>query len=133
MHKSGTNALGSESINGDISGSLSYNAKMEGLGARIVMHYTNYVDFYINNDASLGPYFFLNGDTNTSANMSANGSMDGTNQADKRGMYPGYAKYDNLEIKGGSAGGGYYIVCTQDKNGNTVLGEGKVDWTVGEE
>ena len=133
MHKSGTNALGSESINGDISGSLSYNAKMEGLGARIFMHYTNYVDFYINNDASLGPYFFLNGDTNTSANMSANGSMDGTNQADKRGMYPGYAKYDNLEIKGGSAGGGYYIVCTQDKNGNTVLGEGKVDWTVGEE
>ena len=65
--------------------------------------------------------------------MSANGSMDGTNRALLSSMYPGYAKYNGLEIKGGGAGGGYYVVCTQDKNGNTVLSEGNVSWTVGEE
>ena len=133
MHKGGTSALGSESANGDISGTLEYNAKMDGLGARITMHYSNYAEFYINNDKNLGVLFLLNGDTNTSANMSANGTMDGTNTAHKSGMYPGYAKYDKLEIKGGGAGGGSYIVCVQDKNGNTVLPEGNVSWTVGEE
>ncbi|MBO4628883.1 MAG: fibronectin type III domain-containing protein [Treponema sp.] len=133
MHKGSTDALGSESANGDISGTLSYNAKLDGLGARITMHYDNYAEYYVSGDANLGIYFLLTGDTNTSANMSANGSMDGTNRAALSGMYPGYAKYDKLEIKGGGAGGGYYIVCTQDKNGNTVLGEGNVDWTVGEE
>lgn len=133
MHKGGTSALGSESATGDISGTLDYNASMAGLGARITMHYSNYAEFYINNDKNLGVYFLLDGDTNTTANMSANGNMDGTNTAHQSGMYPGYAKYDNLEIKGGGAGGGGYIVCTKDKNGNVILPEGNVDWTVGEE
>ncbi len=133
MHKGGTSALGSESANGGISGKLSYKAEMAGLGARITMHYTDYAEFYIGGEESGGVYFLLNGDTNTTANMSANGSMDGTNRAHKDGMYPGYAKYDKLEIKGGGAGGGYYIVCTMDKNENTVLAEGNVDWVIGEE
>ena len=133
MHKGSTDALGSESAKGDISGTLSYNAKLDGLGARITMHYENYADFYTGGDESLGVYFLLTGDTNTSANMSANGSMDGINRSAISGMYPGYAKYDKLEIKSGAAGGGYYIVCTQDKIGNTVLPEGNVNWTVGEE
>ena len=133
MHKASTSALGQETKNGGISGTVSYDAQMAGLGARILMHYTNYAEFYIGGEETEGVYFLLNGDTNTTANMSANGSMDGTNTADKSGMYPGYAKYDKLEIKGGGAGGGYYIVCTQDKSGATVLGEGNVDWVVGEE
>lgn len=133
MHKGSTDALGSESAKGDISGTLSYNAKIDGLGARITMHYENYAEFYAGGNEALGIYFLLTGDTNTSANMSANGNMDGTNTAAVSGMYPGYAKYDRLEIKGGGAGGGVYVVCTQDKNGNTVLAEGDVSWTVGEE
>ena len=134
MHKSNDmDKLGSETVKGQISGSLSYNAKIDGLGARITMHYDNYAEFYSGGDDSLGIYFLLTGDTNTSANMSANGSMDGTNKASTSGMYPGYAKYDKLQIKGGGAGGGYYIVCTQDKSGATVLPEGNVDWVVGEE
>ena len=133
MHKGSTDALGSESAKGDISGSLSYNASMAGLGARILMHYDNYADYYAANNSEFGIYFLLTGDSNTTANMSANGTMDGTNRAAVSGMYPGYAKYDKLEIKGGGAGGGYYIVCTQDKSGNTVLNEGNVDWTVGDE
>lgn len=134
MHKSNDmDKLGSETAKGDISGTLSYNAKIDGLGARILMHYTNYADFYSAGNSAYGVYFLINGDTNTSANMSANGNMDGTVTAANSGMYPGYAKYDKLEIKGGGAGGGYYIVCTKDKNGNTILGEGNVDWGVGEE
>ena len=134
MHKSGDmDKLGQESVNGEISGSLSYNAKVEGTSGRVLMHYTNYADFYTGSDSNLGIYFLLNGDTNTSASMSKNGSMDGTNTADISGMYPGYAIYNNVAIKGGAAGGGYYVVCTKDKNGNVVLGEGNVDWTVGEE
>ncbi len=134
MHKSNdTDKLGQETTNGDISGTLSYNAKIAGLGARILMHYTNYADFYAGDKKEFGVYFLIDGDTNTSANMSANGNMDGTVTADSSGMYPGYAKYDKLEIKGGGAGGGYYIVCTKDKSGNTILGEGNVDWGVGEE
>ncbi|MBR4789765.1 MAG: fibronectin type III domain-containing protein [Treponema sp.] len=133
MHKASTDALGSESKSGDLSGSVSYNAAMQGLGARITMHYENYADFYVLNNPAMGFYFILTGDTNTTANMSANGSMDGTNRALLSSMYPGYAKYNGLEIKGGGAGGGYYVVCTQDKNGNTVLSEGNVSWTVGEE
>ena len=134
MHKSkDTDKLGSESTKGNISGTLSYNAKIDGLGARILMHYTNYADFYAAGNQEFGIYFLIDGDTNTSANMSANGNMDGTVTAANSGMYPGYAKYDKLEIKGGGAGGGYYIVCTKDKSGNTILGEGNVDWGVGEE
>lgn len=133
MHKGSTDALGSESAKGDISGSLSYNASMQGLGARIIMRYDNYADYYIMNNSESGVYFLLSGESNTTANMSANGTMDGTVTSAASAMYPGYAKYDKLEIKGGGAGGGYYIVCTKDKNGNLVLGEGNVDWTVGEE
>lgn len=131
MHKSSdTDKLGSETIHGDISGTLGYNAKIDGLGARILMPYKDYADFYINNDPSLGVYFNLTGDTNTSSNMSANGTMDGTVVC--KGMYPGSAVYDNLQIRGGAAGGGYYSVETRDLNGNVVLSKGQVDWLVGE-
>ena len=65
--------------------------------------------------------------------MSANGSMDGKNTAGIEGMYPGYAIYDNVQIKGGAAAGGTYTVCTQDKNGNVILNEALISWTVGEE
>ncbi len=134
MHKSGsTDKLGSESINGDITGSLSYNASVQGLGGRVIMHYDNYCDFWAGGSPEFGKYYVLTGNTNTSANMSANGMMDGTTTASTEGMYPGYAIYDNVEIKGGAAAGGFYYVSTKDKNGNTILAEQKVDWTVGED
>lgn len=134
MHKSGsTDKLGSESINGDITGSLSYNASVQGLGGRVIMHYENYCDFWAGGSQEFGKYYVLTGNTNTTANMSANGMMDGTTTASTEGMYPGYAIYDNVEIKGGAAAGGFYYVSTKDKNGNTILAEQKVDWTVGED
>ena len=128
MHKSNDmDKLGSESAKGSISGSLSYNAAIDGLGARITMHYDNYADYYIiDKDKSSGVYFRLTGDTNTSANMSANGTMDGTVVC--TGMYPGKVIYDKIQIKGGAAGGGTYGIIREGFDGQV-----QVDWKVGEE
>lgn len=126
MHKpNNLDKVGSETINGDISGTLSYNAKVEGLGARITMPYKNYADSYIGNNKDLGIYFLFDGDTNTSSNMSANGSMDGTVICS--GMYPGKVRYDNVEIKSGNAGGGYYGVIRDGIDSNEV----NVDYKAG--
>lgn len=125
MHKPSTSALGSESVSGDLSGNVSYKAEMSGLGARIIMYYSDYADFYINNDESLGYYFQVTGNTNTSANMSANGTMDGTVTC--KGMYPGTVKYDKIEIKGGDAGGGSYVITPDG------FDSADVKWQVGSE
>ncbi|MCR4925159.1 MAG: fibronectin type III domain-containing protein [Clostridiales bacterium] len=127
MHKSGNTAkLGSESANGEISGSLSYEASIAGLGGRVIMHYTNYADYYIMNNKDLGVYFLLDGNTNTSASMDTNGTMDGT--VTVRGMYPGKVVYDGIKIKGGAAGGGTYGVTRNGIDSSAV----QADWTWGE-
>ena len=128
MHKSSdTDKLGSEKINGSISGTLSYDAAIDGLGARIKMHYDNYADYYIiDKDKSSGVYFLLTGDTNTSASMDASGTMDGTVVCS--GMYPGKVIYDKIKIKNGAAGGGTYGIIREGFSGQV-----EVDWLVGEE
>lgn len=112
MYKPGNmDKLGSESKGGSISGTLSYKADIAGLGARIIMRYENYADFYIDGNKDNGPYFVLTGNTNTSADMSSNGSMDGTVTC--TGMYPGKVYHDGVDVKGGAAGGGTYGVEPQ--------------------
>lgn len=153
MHKPvDTDKLGSETVNANIPvngslGTLSYTAKLSGLGAAITMPYKNYADHYINNDKTLGIYYILNGSTDTDSNMSGNGSMSNTVRCYHyapygglfQGMYPGYAIYNNLQIKSGGAGGGYYLVQTYEldytsaSSGTVILSEGQVDWKVGEE
>lgn len=129
MHKpNDMDKLGSETINGTYSGTLSYKAAIAGLGAEITMHYQDYCDSL---NALNEPYFTLTGNTDTTSNMSANGNMHETVTC--TGMYPGHANYNNLQIKGGAAGGGYYLVQTTDSQGNVLLEEDKVDWLVGEE
>lgn len=118
--------LGKETINGKICGTLSYNAAIDGFGARILMHYTDYAEFYANGDAANGYYFFLNGDTNTSASMDASGNMDGI--VTIQGMYPGSISYNNIKIKGGGAAGGSYGIKREGFDGQI-----EVDWKVGEE
>jgi hypothetical protein len=126
MHKSGTTSkLGSETISGDICGTLSYNASVQGLGGRVIMQYSGYADYYINSDSSLGYYFFLNGNTNTSASMDQSGSMDGTVIC--KGMYPGTIGYENVKIIGGAANGGYYVITPDG------FDPGNVSYTVGNE
>lgn len=127
MHKPvDTDKLGSETIYGTISGSLSYKAAIAGLGAEITMHYTNYADYYIGRDSSKGVYFLLNGNTDTTSNMSANGNMH--ESVTCTGMYPGAVRYNNLQIKGGAAGGGTYGIT---RTGFPGIKE--VSWTIGEE
>jgi hypothetical protein len=109
MHKPGsTEKLGTETKYGAISGQIYYNGQIAGLGARILIQLTDYAEFYIENEPANGVYFILNGNSNTTANMSSNGTMDGT--VNCTGMYPGWLKYDGIEIKGGNAGGGTYEV-----------------------
>lgn len=132
MHKpNDMDKLGSETISGDVSGTLSYKAAIAGLGAEITMHYEKYCDFWAGGDEANGPYYLVTGNTDTTSNMSANGSMHGIVQV--TGMYPGKANYGKLEIKGGAAGGGGYLVETNDLNGNVILPEKLVNWLVGEE
>ena len=127
MHKPGaTDKLGSETKYGTISGSIYYNAAISGLGARIIIRLDNYADFYIDDDPSKGPYFILTGNSNTSANMSQSGTMDGTMR--NEGMYPGYVYYDRIEIRGGAAGGGTYGI---HPDGGFQRAE--IPWTVGEQ
>ena len=132
MHKpNDMEKLGTETVNGDIKGTLYYNAKVAGMGAYITMKYENYADFYIMGEKDLGEYFICTGNTDTTSNMSANGNMLGTVVC--TGMYPGSVKYDGLLIKGGAAGGGAYAVTTKDMSGNVIIPETNVDWQVGEE
>lgn len=152
MHKSNDmDKLGTETVSGDVGGSLTYTSKISGLGAEIKMPYQNYSDFYCGTDGTLYlgkddsaysalsqaeksrclEYFILNGSTDTKCNMSANGNM--SNSVDCKGMYPGKVIYDNLKIVSGAAGGGYYLVTTCDMDGNVLLDSGQVSWQVGEE
>jgi fibronectin type 3 domain-containing protein len=125
MHNSDSmKKLGEDGAGGAIGGSVSYDAALDGLGARIIIAYTNYADFYINGNSALGPYFVLNGESNTSAEMNQSGSMDGT--VTTSGMYVGTVKYDGITIKGGAAGGGVYYVKPKDYPSET-----EVDWTEG--
>lgn len=114
-----TDKLGTETKSGAVSGTVYYNAQIAGLGARIIMTYTNYADStveeeqFVNDNVSKNkvPYFVLNGNSNTSANMSSNGTMDGT--INISGMYSGSVGYGSIQIKGGQAGGGTYRVSVQ--------------------
>lgn len=97
--KSNLSKLGKEEINGTYSGTCTYQTSVKGLAGIVTMKYTNYCD----NEG-----WILNGYTNTKANISANGNMFGTMIVS--GMYPGTIVYDNMDIKKGNAGGGYYII-----------------------
>ncbi|MBR3542985.1 MAG: fibronectin type III domain-containing protein [Treponema sp.] len=140
MHKSGNTAkLGTESAQGAISGSLSYDAHISGVSGRVIMRYTNYADFYIMDDKNNGVYFLLDGNTNTSAGVDTNGTMDGT--VTVQGMYPGSVVYDGIKIKGGAAGGGTYGVtrnlAVYKDDGSVDAGKTEkitvqADWTWGE-
>lgn len=126
MHKSGnTDKLGTESVNGNISGDLYYNAKIQGVSGRVIMKYTNYADHYVSGTNNY--YFLIDGNTNTSAGIDTNGTMDGTVSCSDQGMYPGKIIYDNVKIVKGSAGGGYYLITPAG------FPEQQVSYTIGNE
>lgn len=127
MHKPNSmDKLGSETTNGKISGNLSYDAKIDGLGAKIVMHYQDYAEFYIDDNSIKVPYFKLTGNSDTKASMDASGSMSGIVKCE--GMYPGSVDYSKIQIKGGAAAAGSYGIYREGFEGTV-----DVDWKVGEE
>ena len=142
MWKSGSTAkLGEETAYGALSGDLNYNAGLSGVSGRVIMHYTNYADFYIHTNGKIdttplgtddetigtanGYFLLINGNTNTSAGIDMSGKMDGTVTC--KGMYPGAVAYDGIQIKGGAAGGGTYKIS------RAGFADEDISWTVGEE
>ena len=121
MHKGGLDALGSETKNGSISGSVAYSASGGLSGAEVTMKYTNYCDVADDRGA---PYYVIagNSDTIITSVTSQNGHMRGTMNV--TGMYPGKVHYDGIKIYGGAAGGGTYGV-EQSGRSRTEL-----DWTL---
>lgn len=112
MHKSNNLAkLGKESVNGDVSGTLSYKTSLSGFNGVVTMEYKNYSD---------NPEWILDGFTNTKANIWANGKMFGSVKI--TGKYTAMISYENLEIVDGKAGGGFYTIYYPDGR------KGKVMW-----
>jgi len=110
MHKKGNlRKLGEETNYGTISGQIYFKARVVGLHGDITVTTTNYCDYYIENDPAKGPYFVLNGDSGSTANMATNGSMKPVTIT-CTGMYPGTVYHGNVEIKGGVVAGGTYGV-----------------------
>jgi len=108
MHRSAdTDKLGTETKYGTISGDIYYNARIAGLGGDITVRQTNYCDFYIENDPANGPYFILNGNSGSEANMSGNGKMK-NETITCTGMYPGSIFHGNVQLTGGKVSGGTY-------------------------
>lgn len=132
MHKANDmDKLGTETVNGSISGSLYYNA---GTSGYVTMTYTDYCDYYIGGDPALGKLFVMNGNTDTKIEgnlLAKNGHMQ--KSVEVTGMYRATVYYDKVEIKSGAAGGGVYVVTTKDQNGTVILSNQNVDWKVGEE
>lgn len=132
MHKKNDlDKLGTETVNGTISGTLYYTA---GTSGYVTMTYTDYCDYYIGGDPALGKLFIMNGNTDTKIEgnlLSKNGHMQ--KAVEVTGMYRGTVTYNNVEIKSGAAGGGYYGVTTKNQNGEPILSDQHVDWKVGEE
>jgi hypothetical protein len=132
MNKSGsTEKLGDETKSGSITGSIHYDTPDSVFSAippfDIFIEYSNYADFYIGSDSSLGldgRYFILNGNSNTRVgDLQGNGTMNGTVTA--AGMYPGTVGYGGIVIVNQEAKGGNYVVTPT----GTVAGN--VSWELG--
>jgi hypothetical protein len=138
MNKSGSmDKLGDETKYGANGGTIHYDTPDSLLSAippfDIYITYTNYADFYINNDSALDWYFILNGQSNTHVTeASGAGSMFGTVTA--TGMYPGTVGYgtqsgpnasNSIIITGQNPAGGVYTVTPAG------FGSATVSWELG--
>lgn len=95
--------LGSEQIDGLISGTLSYKTSVKGLSGIVTLTYTDYSD---------ENGWIFNGQIIVKSNMLANGSFDGTITV--KGTRPGTVYYDKVTMKSGAAAGGTYGVELPD-------------------
>ncbi len=116
--KSALAKVGTETVNGLVSGSCFYDVKIKGAGAIVTLRYTNYCD-----EAG----WVFDGEIITNSNMSQNGTFSGTvklttpQDCDTPNLE---VNYDNVLLKKGLPGEGYYLV--------TISGAAaeKVDYSV---
>ena len=102
--------VGTETINGLISGTLFYDVKVKGMGAVVTLRYTNFSD----EDG-----WVFNGEIITHSNMSKNGHFEGTIKVS--GKEPGDVCYDNVIMKKGEPGEGVYLVTLPGKPAAEVV------------
>ena len=110
MNKAGSlEKVGTETVNGNISGTIFYNVKIKGLGAVVTLRYTNYCD---------EEGWVFDGEIITHSNMAQNGTFEG--KITIEGTAPGSVVYDNVILKKGQPGGGNYLVTSTDFNNAEV-------------
>ncbi|MCR4734859.1 MAG: hypothetical protein K5829_07650 [Treponema sp.] len=97
--KSAMAKVGTETVKGDISGTLFYDVNIKGLGADVTLRYTNYCD---------EEGWTFDGEIITHSNMSQTGSFEGTISV--KGIAPGQVSYDKVKLVKGNPGDGKYIV-----------------------
>lgn len=91
--------VGTETVNGKLSGTLFYGVKIKGAGAEVTLRYTNYCD----EDG-----WIFDGEVITRSNMVQNGTFAGTIKA--KGDFPGEVHYDKVVMKKGLPASGKYLV-----------------------
>lgn len=117
--------MGTETVNGLVSGSVFYNVKIKGAGGlvsgsvfydvkirgaggHVTLRYTNYCD---------EEGWIFDGEIITNSNMAQNGSFTGTVKmtAPQGSGTPSLEVcYDNVLLKKGAPGDGYYLVTIAD-------------------
>ncbi len=114
MNKSSSlEKVGTETVTGNISGTLFYDVKIKGMGAEVTLRYTNYCD-------ETGWTF--DGEVITTSSMLQNGSFKGTIKV--QGIAPGQIVYDDVVMKKGKPASGNYIIT------NSKFKNAKVSYTV---
>ena len=116
MHKKGNLAkVGTETVNGDISGTLFYDVKIKGMGAVVTLRYTDFCD---------EEGWVYDGEVLTYSNMSQDGHFEGTIKVS--GIEPAEISYDKVIMKNGAPGDGFYAVSFPNQQGTPA----KVDYSV---
>ena len=97
--KNALEKVGTETVNGDISGTLFYDVKVKGMGAVVTIRYTNYCD---------ENGWVYDGEIITHSNMAQNGNFSGTIKVS--GDSPAEVTYDKLIMKKGKPAEGVYLL-----------------------
>ena len=104
MHKKSSLAkVGTETVNGGISGTLFYDVKIKGMGAVVTLRYSNYCD---------EEGWIYDGEIITHSNMAQNGKFSGTIKV--TGVSPSEVCYDNVVMKKGRPADGFYLLKLLD-------------------
>jgi len=116
--KSALAKVGTETVAGNISGSCFYDVKIKGAGGHVTLRYTNYCD---------EEGWIFDGEIITDSNMAQNGTFTGTvkMKTPEGSSTPDLEVcYDNVLLKKGAPGDGYYLVTLPDAS------QFKVDYSV---